>query len=211
VPKETVDLSLSYITAHWLNPPYLPSSTILIQESGCMGVWKVKAHYDLVKFFELRAEELKCKGEGFFIMVGGGEVEGGNSGDTPYCNWCEPVGLEHSVFTEALSRAGLSNRNCFVGYYMRTLPEVLSALSYVPSLELLNSSTATFQISTESTIEQADLAWSIHGCSIINSGGLNEDEGERVKEELRNVISEYCSEGGVVPYVCVCVKRKLRN
>jgi len=153
LPSNSVDLSLSYITLHWLQSQHLtiPSSHVMVHESGVSAgvkkLWAMQAHADLVCFLQQRAYELKSGGSGVYVSTGGG----GTHDLALPSSWDQlPNHNGMSVPTLAISRmiddgnfdesdtADAKLLRAKVGFYRRAPAEIEKAIADVSGLELHN-------------------------------------------------------------------------
>lgn len=215
-PRASLHLATAFISLHWLSstPCDVGPGAVMAQDHGApaeaVAAWHDHAHADLVAFLRLRAAELVDGGCGLFHMVGG----------EPCLEWIRPRSLELSVFSDAMNRAVARGElsedaaaRATVPYYMRSVAEVEAAAAECPELEVLAVPSGEIRIAEgESTATMVNLAWAIHGNSLISSTGMSQASAEAVRAQLLDVTAERFtgSEGCHTNYLAVAVRRRPR-
>lgn len=237
-PTCSVDLSLSYITVHWVNDPvaildktneiYYDNPTaqkdptfsrkewVQVNEPNVPGpvveLWKIQARKDLIYFLKLRAEELKDNCEGIYVM-----------GAAPN-TW-----LSEGIFAESVKKVEDKLPRNFmqdvvIGYFLRTKEELVETFSSAEAeeanlgevLELIEANIKSIKIGESDSATPASIAemvWSIHRNSMQASTCASDADMDVLKKAFFELQIQGLEDNGywTSSYGYVRVRRKARK
>ena len=224
--SSSVDLSLSFITLHWLQNDekddqkylMLPSPQVMVHEARVpqfvIDDWANRAHNDLVQFLSHRSVELSVGGAGIYLSTGGG----GTHETALPCDWdILPNSIsDNSLPTLAISRMigdGLLSEDklylAMVGLYRRAPADIERAVEAVPHLDLLNIEERRLTVG-KGSLTGFDLFWAIHAPSLSSSMDLTPSQTSSLRSYCQDVFCEHLLDknGSMIPYLSFHVQKK---